>query len=393
MKRKKLAPNNLQQLPAPEEVDGGFVIDALVLPYGGHKMGKDCAGEYFDQRTDFKTSALRYPPVVYAHGMPIDKQGEADRTVVGETLERWYDNEGGWAKLKIFNGTHFTDEIRGAYVQRTLKFSSYGLLKRAAADGHIETWLPGEFTVATHETPVSVCNLLSKATPYGKLAFEEVYNGQDERTREQLRELLNEEGIEVGPLDPNALPATDNNNPAGADASDKKLEEFAEPAEDEDMKPEELKAALDGALAPMVARIEALEKPAPSPEPDKKKTEAATGTDILSFVKAKTENMAVDGATTTAATQLVDAYITGGKLKMEQRLPMIKAVSAAIVADGRQKVEGGALDGVLALIEASIPVPATDASKLKMFGFQGNGRSTEVSEDDVKAMAKAATTE
>jgi hypothetical protein len=386
MRRRKTAANNLEQ---PEVVDGGFLIDALVLPYGGHKMGKDCAGEYFDQRTDFKTANLRYPPVVYAHGMPIDKMGEADRTVVGETLERWYDDQGGWAKLKIFNDTPFTEEIKTAYVKRTLKFSSYGLLKRAAADGHIETWLPGEFTVATHETPVSVCNLLSKAQPYGKLAFEEIYNGQDDKTREQLRKLLENDGEIVEPLDEENLIATNNNNPAGADADADKLKAFAE-AEDEDMKPEELKAAIDGALAPMMTRIEALEKPAPpekKPEDDKQKTD---GTDLFAFVKQKTETLQVDAATNTAATQLVDGYVNAGRVAPEKRLQMIKAVSGAILQDGRQKVDGGALDMVIEMIEGgAVVAPNGNAGKLKMFGYQpADPKSAD--DKDVDRMSKAA---
>lgn len=370
-----------------EETGDHYVFDALVLPYGGHKTDNtDCAGERFTPKTDFKVSDLRLPPVVYAHGYPMDAAGEADRTVVGDTLDRWFDAEGGWAKLGIRKGTPLTDEIMDAYKRGKLKFSSMAILARKAANGiDFDTWLPGEFTIVTDKTPVPSCNLLTRAGQYGKMALADIFDSSlSDEEAEVLKGYLKEEDGSSG----SDIPLTDDNNPAGANGNQENLEDYGEEEKD-DMTKEELDAAISGALAPMVTRIAALEKPvAPAAGEGGEGERGKTDGDLDSFVTDKVNRMKMDGAVNGNAAKLVDGYIGSGLIDPKNRLSQIKLFAAAIEGDGRKKVAGGALATLMEVVETGHKV--TPDARLKGYGMNGHQGADDANQEDVNGMASAA---
>jgi hypothetical protein len=393
---KKVVKNKSRlKLMANEETGTHFVFDALVLPYGGDKPGNvDCAGERFTPQTDFKVNELPNPPVVYAHGYPMDAAGEADRIVVGDTFKRWFDSEGGWAKLGIRKDTPLTDEVMDAYKRGKLTFSSMAILARKASNKiDYEVWLPGEFTVVTDKTGVPACNLLTRAGVYGKMALADIWdNSLNEEEAKNLKKYLEGEGEDS--LDPNA-PLTGNDNPAGADGDKSDLQDFGNEEDGDDMTPEELQAAIAAGLAPVMTRIEALESkkeekpPAGGTEKREKMDKADDGDDDLSsFVDGKVSRMKTDGLVVTNATKLVDGYIAQGLIAPDDRQAEIKLASAAIEGDGRKKIANGALATWMGKTERGNKV--SNADRLKAAGFNPSADQGDFNEADVKGMTKAA---
>lgn len=366
------------------------IIDALVLPYGGHRDGQDCHGTHFGPTTDFKISVLPLPPVIYAHGYPLDKDKVADRVVVGETLDRWFDEEGGWARLRIFADTPLASEIMESHRNGSLKFSSTALLAAMNSDDPslYDVWLPGEFSVVTGETGVNACNLLSRAEPsYLKMVTESLYNDNNvsEEEKAALKALL----------DSQTTANADNNQPAGGDGDKEDLEALAESEEEsDDMKPEELKASLDASLAPIMARLEVAEGILAKADkggdiaPEQKTDAAGIDPALASHIQGTAERSKADGAVNALAASLVDGYIAQGKIAPLEREGQIKLAAAAINADGRKKTEGGALAAYETAIASRSAVSVT--GKEKLAGFGRTEVAGQASEADIKAMTAAA---
>ncbi len=361
-----------------------YVFSALVLPYGGHNSDDtDCHGQRFTAMTDFKTEALPYPPIVYAHGYAVDEGAIADRHVVGRTIERWYDDEGGWALVGINKTGPLAEEIRSSYVNGTLKFSSGALLASLNDDGQsYDVWLPGEFSVVTDKTPLKACNLLTRAEQYGKTAMESIFAELPEAERANLEQLIAEADV------------ASSEQPAGGRGDEDDLEAFADGNTEDEMKPEEMAQAIKTALEPFAARLTALEQvkpepvtPAPAVVDDKQKTDTAgVDGDLTSFIDGKAERHKVDAGVNTLASKLVDGYIASNQVAPTERLPLITLASAAINADGRKKTVGGALDAFIATIEGRQPVAIDPKGKLAGFGV-ANPNAADAA--DVASMFKA----
>lgn len=378
----------------PLEYDDMYVFPALVLPYGGHKAGNlDCHGQRFTPDTDFKTELLPFPPVIYAHGMPIDEGKVADRVIVGKTINRWYDGQGGWATLGIYKGTALTDEVMASYRNGTLKFSSSALIASLNKTNRqsYDLWLAGEFSVVTDKTPLPACNLLTRAETYGKMAIDAILAELPEDNRATLEELLKEAG------------AADDDQPAGGEGDGEDLEDFGDGAEGDEMKPEELTAAISTALQPLADRVAALEAAPPPGDKQvtqpagggKQKTETPEGVDpeLLAMIEDKATRSKTDAGVYAVAGKLVDGYVAEGKISPEERLGMIGLATAAINGDGRKKTEGGALSAFMAMVDGRGKMAVDPKSRLSGFGAGITDPALGANADDVAAMIKAGTTD
>lgn len=388
MTRRKTAPKE------PLEYGNMYVFPALVLPYGGHKAGNvDCHNQRFTSKTDFKTELLPLPPVIYAHGMPIDKGGVADRTIVGRTIDRWYDDQGGWATLGIYKDTALTEEVMASYRDGTLKFSSSALIAslNKADNASYDLWLAGEFSVVTDKTPLPACNLLTRAETYGKMAIDAILAELPEANRATLEELLKEAGV------------ADDDQPAGGEGDEDDLEDFGDGAEGDEMKPEELTAAISTALQPLADRVAALE--AAPPPGEKQVTQPAGGDrqkagmpedvdpELLSMIEAKATRSKTDAGVSLAAAKLVDGYVAEGKVSPDERLSMIGLAAAAINGDGRKKTENGALAAFMTMVDSRSKTAIDPKSRLSGFGAGVTDPALGANADDVAAMIKAGTTD
>lgn len=376
MKRKKM-----------QETAEEYIFPALVLPFGGHLPGdKDCHGQRFTAQTDFKTELLPLPPVIYAHGYPLDADGVADRTVVGRTINRWYDEQGGWALIGITKGTALTAEVMSSYRNQTLKFSSSALLAALnKVDGEsYDVWLAGEFSVVTDKTPVRACNLLTRAETYGKMAIDNILNDLPDDQRVTLEKLIEEAGV------------ANDNQPAGGEGDGEDLEEFADGAEDDDMKPEEVTAAVMAALQPLTDRVAALEKPAPvvAEKPvvdDKQKTDAGdVDPGLTALIESKATRSKTDAGVMTLAVKLIDGYIAAAQVAPAEREAMVGLAVAAINGDDRKKSDNGAVAALMTMIESRGKAAIDPKSRLAGFG---GSQGSDATAEDVTSMAKAAMTD
>lgn len=129
--------------PAPEV--GPDEILVLGLPYGGPNGGKDDHGQFFSPLTEFMDGVLDNPPVMYTHGTTNGFEAEP----VGSTTGRWYDQRGGWFKVKLDPSSSRYAQMIEANRKGTLRAST-GVIPAAyhAEDsGHIDTWLAGELSL------------------------------------------------------------------------------------------------------------------------------------------------------------------------------------------------------------------------------------------------------
>lgn len=359
------------------------IIDILAFPYGGHNNDKDCVGEFFHPGTDFKEEALPYPPVVHAHGLDVDGSGAAETTVVGETLRRWKDENGGWAKIGIYRDTPYTENIVNAWNRGVLMASSTALLKKLSqeVDGRIDTWLAGEISTITPESGISPCNFLASARARkSEQEIRDIIESQEEPYRSRLEEILesvNEDGEEV--------PITTNTEPVnqGAEPDDNSGE--VDFPEDDTMPFSQEQLAQLGEL--IDKKLAAVVPPAPTPEPEPAETKNTEGDnrqkgDMAAFLEAKAKAVTATAAVNKQAVTVVDGWINGGFIAPEEREDTIEAFSAAIELDGKRKSGTKAVQAFCNLIEKRDPMKAD-----RLFGF---GKSATLGEDKVDKAAVTA---
>lgn len=373
-------------------------IDALVLPYSGQNNGKDCAGEEFTAETDFMEEALPNPPIIYAHGYPLgDNPDAAQSVVVGRTLGRWRDPAGGWAKIGLYQ-TVFTKEILDAQKAGTLGFSSTALLKKLDPSDKtkIKVWMAGEFSVLTDKTGVPPCNLLAKPLEMNKAELAQIVASQPDELRQHL--------LAVMELPDDYLAdtiVTEENHPVNPEATaamdgeiNFSIEGDLDPVTngETEMTPEEIAAAIATGIAPLQQKLDAMEAET------KKKCGCADPPDnmqksnIAEYLREKSAEVTGDTDVQTSATQLIDSYITAGRLDPLKRLPAISGLVIAINADGRRKMAGGAVDNFLALLAPSAGSSFLNPD-LKKFDFKAvpaMNASVIPKPEDVDAMYAAA---
>jgi hypothetical protein len=159
-------------IDVPDKALAEDEILVLGLPYGGPNGGKDDHGQFFSPLTDFMDGVLDNPPVMYTHGA----SNGFDSEPVGQTLGRWYDQYGGWYKVKL-------DPLSPRYSQliesknRGSLYASTGVVPAAfhvADSGHIDTWLVGELSLVDKADGYKPVNgyAIAKAT---NIAFEDYY--------------------------------------------------------------------------------------------------------------------------------------------------------------------------------------------------------------------------
>lgn len=377
------------------------VMDALILPYGGQKAGNvDCAGERFTPKTDFMETELPFPPIVYAHGHALGPNAdEAGRTVVGRTISRWRDTQGGWAKIGILP-TVFSQEILDAQQNGTLGFSTTALLKKMSDNpGDISTWLTGEISVLTDKTGVPPCNLLARPADMSKAELGVIVNSQPDALKEQLLTVMGlpEDylaGVVVAdgtnPVNPDADPATDGGITFPLDITGE-----ANTEGETEMTPEEIQATVAAAVAPLVQKMDAYDAQMKEKCGCSDTTTATvpvdsrSKADLVDYLKSIGENAVGDTEVNTSAILVVDSFIKAGRLDPVKRLPAINGLVRAIDADGRQKMAGGAVEDYLLLIGGAANISVNAAAGLQKFDFKGEAPKAPAKED-IDMMAKAA---
>lgn len=148
-------------------------IHVLGLPYGGPNGGKDDHGQYFSQMTDFMDGVLDSPPVMYVHGSSNGFETEP----VGQTMARWYDQRGGWFKIKLDPQSPRYSQLIDAKRAGTL-FASTGVVPAAfdvADSGHINTWLVGELSLVDKADGWKPVNGYAVTKAMSGVLFEDYY--------------------------------------------------------------------------------------------------------------------------------------------------------------------------------------------------------------------------
>lgn len=364
--RKKSAPNDIAQwmnLVAdkiyPNLEKYAAIIDVLAFPFDGQHEGRDCKGEFFHPGTDFMDRYLPYPPVVNNHGNDGDGVGHSKRTVVGETLRRWYDEQGGWAKIGVLKDTPYTGEILQSWKDGMLGISSYGLLKDidSMIEGKIDVWLAGEISTILPSGGVMPCNWFAAAKSGSQKSDEEIkeiLQEVEEPFKTRVQDLLDSTKL-LGEDIPNSL----NNNPVnpegeGVDDDAEKVD-FPEETEEIDMKPEEITALIATSVKEAVSEAMKAVPVTPSPELEKK-VEPETDdnrlkSDARSLVASKAAESKAMAATTTEALSLTDGWINEGKVDPSDRDNVAISLSAAILQDERAKSGSRATAAFISFIE------------------------------------------
>lgn len=148
-------------------------IAVLGLPYGGPNGGKDSDGQFFDDTTDFLDGVIPYPPAFKTHGASNGFSSEP----IGTTTGRWYDEKGGWFRVRLDPLHEDYAATVDAYNQGKL-FASSGAVDASYTfdeqTGHIKTWLVDELSLVDIRDGYAPKNryAITKAEP---VLFEDYY--------------------------------------------------------------------------------------------------------------------------------------------------------------------------------------------------------------------------
>lgn len=179
----------LSTIPSPEiKAKQPGTIDILGLPYGGHADGRDSDGQYFSKATDFMDTVIPYPPVMYAHGTALGNSAE----VIGEVTDRWYDESGGWFRVKLHDTSDKYEQLIKAYENKTLGAST-GVVRAAhkvGQNGHIDVWLPCELSLVDTSTGIVPINRYATVKAASDTLFEDYYGDEVKVRKETLLERL-----------------------------------------------------------------------------------------------------------------------------------------------------------------------------------------------------------
>lgn len=366
-------------------------IEGLVAPYGGHipggdGRGVDCDGEYFAPDTNFYLDTIPNPPVLYAHGMAgTDKAGAAQNTVLGKIVDRWFTEEGLWAKMELDPTTPQIEEVMASYEKGDLKFSTAALLKSSTPDGLITDWLLGEVSVLPGGGKATACNLLTRATDGARI--DEIVQRLPQEQQLKVNRLLSGDGKKADPTQ-----STFDKFPP-EDESTERLGDFVEGEHEgvEDMKPEELallmETAVNKVIEPLTNRISALEQPSDGNEGGKKpgtakSDDAIGGTELL---RQKADTMGVTAKRQGDITAFVDAAIASGRITPDNRQSWLNVIT--VISESKAKGASNTFADIVAIVEGLPTTAATVGGKL--LGF-GKSDTNDGNPEDVKAMAAAA---
>lgn len=366
-----------------------FVTAATVAPFGS-ESDKDCIGEFFSARTDFRLGRIPSPPVIYAHGHDVIADG-ASTEILGEVISIEIDPDKGLRYLIGFYGEgKFADEVLKAYLDGALRFSTRSVQKQRADNGEILVWLVGEVSVFTSETIIAPCNLKAladgpaegqDATP-DQVWMKWVIELQPQEMREELiKALINpevQEAFEDG------LPPVSSNNAPNANVVD-----IAEHGEgEEQVTKEEVAAMISEGMASMKkcdcsSMSEKGEKAVEEVEYDA--TEAKGNVvDITTAIKAKAAKMTGGAALQANAALLVDA----AGVAPAYRIAAIGQVASVLESMDFAKGES-VIDTLLAGYQAK-SAPMTGATRLGGFQAQTQAQDAKVGVDEFKRFAAGA---
>lgn len=123
------------------ETDDAWLIEGLILPYGGPLYGQDLTGTHFTKSTDFCLDW--FPdggrPGLYAHGF----DATVKTSVVGREVKSWLDDKGRWIQAQIDKAHEYGAEIKELVDQGLLSLSSGAvdhLVQIATKSGEIKRW-------------------------------------------------------------------------------------------------------------------------------------------------------------------------------------------------------------------------------------------------------------
>lgn len=178
-----------QPLPSEDE----DVVDVLGLPYYGPNNGRDSHGDYFDPTTDFMDELIPLPPAAYIHGQLGDKEE------VGVSVDRWYNNLGGWFRIKLDKANPRYDQLVEAKKAGTLRASSGvvpGFHDYDKDTGHIKKWLVGEISLVDMRDGYAPVNRYAVAkAEVNQEVFHDLYgdpvNARNSTLSEMFYELYN----------------------------------------------------------------------------------------------------------------------------------------------------------------------------------------------------------
>ena len=119
------------------------IIEGLGIPYNGPMAGKDIQGEFFNEKTDFKSpfydgEQVKGMKALYHHGLDPDIKDAP----IGDVIAAELRPEGKWVKMQLDKANKYYAAIKWLVQQGKLAFSSGAIPEgvQKAADGFISKW-------------------------------------------------------------------------------------------------------------------------------------------------------------------------------------------------------------------------------------------------------------
>lgn len=121
--------------------DGSLQIEGVGIPFGGPVAGKDLHGQYFSTKTDFAWDLIPdgQRPLLYQHGLDASLK----TAVIGRWSVKKVDDKGVWVQAQLNARAEYIDEIKDLLDSNALGLSSATmghLVKVSAKTGEILRW-------------------------------------------------------------------------------------------------------------------------------------------------------------------------------------------------------------------------------------------------------------
>ena len=152
---------------------GDYILDVLLVPFGGPNGGKDQAGEYFGPAS--KTMQDIYPtiPALYYHGFSPDGKPMGEPEIIGKMVYDHTDSKGHWYKAFLDKANQYARRIWASALKHLARASSGSIahMIRVAQDGFIKLWPVVEGSLIDTEGKRQACNAYAVALPAAKAAY------------------------------------------------------------------------------------------------------------------------------------------------------------------------------------------------------------------------------
>lgn len=220
---------------------GDWELDVLGVPYGSPTQ-KDADGEYFTSQTRLHDDKFPYPPAVYYHGRDEDGRPAGEPAYIGKTISHEDRPEGRWYRVVLDRASEYARRVWEAAQNMAARAStgSAAHLVRRDNDGRIIEWPVIELSLFDTSPTRQPANQYAVAIP-------------------RLKSLAAETGL--AELEPEATQDSGGDGSAQAvEAAQPNRTEVRTMSDDTMLTIDQISAAMKAAVAPMEARIAALEQ-------------------------------------------------------------------------------------------------------------------------------------